>query len=114
MFWLFARVFSTCETCTADGASRWARQEIPSFADTISGKMAVMSDTSPDPSPWWQPHIHKDRRPFLTARTKMSEAARSFFSAESFVEVDTAILQVSPGNEAHISAFGTEIIDDAG
>jgi elongation factor P--(R)-beta-lysine ligase len=44
----------------------------------------------------------------------MAEAARSFFSAQSFVEVDTAILQVSPGNEAHIGAFSTEIIDDAG
>jgi elongation factor P--(R)-beta-lysine ligase len=76
--------------------------------------MAVMSTTSPNPTPWWQPHIHKDRRPFLTARTKMAEAARSFFSAQSFVEVDTAILQVSPGNEAHIGAFSTEIIDDAG
>ncbi len=44
----------------------------------------------------------------------MVAAARAFFAAESFVEVDTAILQVSPGNEAHISAFSTEIIDAAG
>ncbi len=43
----------------------------------------------------------------------MAEAARSFFSANSFVEVDTAALQISPGNEAHTHAFCTEIIDDA-
>jgi elongation factor P--(R)-beta-lysine ligase len=42
----------------------------------------------------------------------MAAAARAFFSAQSFIEVDTAALQVSPGNEAHISAFRTEILDD--
>ena len=42
----------------------------------------------------------------------MAAAARAFFSSESFLEVDTAILQVSPGNEAHIGAFRTEILDD--
>lgn len=44
----------------------------------------------------------------------MAEAARAFFASESFLEVDAAILQVSPGNEAHISAFATEMIDPAG
>ncbi len=43
----------------------------------------------------------------------MATAARAFFSDQSFIEVDTAILQVSPGNEAHISAFRTEIVDDS-
>lgn len=73
-----------------------------------------MSKLSPKPSPWWRPDIHRDRRPFLKARAKIVEAARSFFASQSFVEVDTAILQVSPGNEAHISAFATEIVDAAG
>ena len=44
----------------------------------------------------------------------MVVAARTFFSGESFIEADTAVLQVSPGNEAHISAFRTEIVDDTG
>jgi len=44
----------------------------------------------------------------------MVEAARAFFSAQSFAEVDTAILQVSPGNQAHISAFATSMLDDTG
>ncbi|MCI0468393.1 MAG: EF-P lysine aminoacylase GenX [Beijerinckiaceae bacterium] len=73
-----------------------------------------MSKTVPEPSPWWKPHVHKDRRPFLIARGKMAEAARSFFAAQSFLEVDTAILQISPGNEAHINAFCTEIVDETG
>ncbi|ACK49428.1 Lysine--tRNA ligase [Methylocella silvestris BL2] len=66
-----------------------------------------MSDA---PSPWWRPDRYADRRPFLKARTKMAAAARSFFGAQHFVEVDTAALQISPGNEAHISAFATQII----
>jgi elongation factor P--(R)-beta-lysine ligase len=69
---------------------------------------------TPERSPWWQPHVHRDRRPFLIGRARMVQAARAFFAAQSFMEVDTAILQVSPGNEAHISAFRTEILDDAG
>jgi lysyl-tRNA synthetase class 2 len=73
-----------------------------------------MSKPPPERSPWWHPHIHRDRRPFLKGRAKMVEATRAFFAAEHFMEVDTAILQVSPGNQAHISAFGTEFLDESG
>jgi elongation factor P--(R)-beta-lysine ligase len=73
-----------------------------------------MITPSPKRSPWWQPHVHRDRRPFLIGRARMVQAARAFFSAQSFIEVDTAILQVSPGNEAHISAFATGMLDDTG
>ena len=44
----------------------------------------------------------------------MAGAVRAFFAAKSFVKVDTAILQVSPGNEAHISAFATMMQDETG
>ena len=44
----------------------------------------------------------------------MVSAARAFFSGQSFIEVDTATLQLSPGNEAHISAFRTQMLDDTG
>jgi lysyl-tRNA synthetase class 2 len=73
-----------------------------------------MSKLSPEPSPWWSPSIHRDRRPFLLCRASMVTAARAFFSGQSFIEVDTAALQVSPGNETHISAFRTEALDDRG
>ncbi len=39
----------------------------------------------------------------------MLRALREFFTARDFVEVDTAILQVSPGNEAHLAAFSTQL-----
>ena len=63
-----------------------------------------------EPSPWWRPHIHLDRKLFLEKRSRLTAAVRSFFHEKDFCEVDTAMLQVSPGNETHISAFATEII----
>ena len=61
-------------------------------------------------SPWWAPHVYADRRPFLAARNRISAAFRAWFTARDFAEVETAILQVSPGNEAHLHAFATELI----
>ena len=37
-------------------------------------------------------------------------ALRAWFAAHDFVEVETAALQVSPGNETHLHAFGTTLI----
>jgi lysyl-tRNA synthetase class 2 len=67
------------------------------------------------PSPWWRPDIHEDRRPRLLARARITAAVRGWFAASDFVEVETAALQVSPGNETHLHAFGAELIgpDDA-
>ena len=61
-------------------------------------------------SPWWAPHVHADRRPFLRARSAITAVTRAWFAARDFAEVETAILQVSPGNEAHLHAFATELI----
>lgn len=44
----------------------------------------------------------------------MAAAARAFFASEAFIEIDPAILQVSPGNETHIHAFRTEFVADTG
>src|SRR5215218_6849717 len=67
-----------------------------------------MPAPSSDASPWWTPHVHADRRPFLLARNRIVAALRGFFAARDFIEVEAATLQVSPGNEAHLHAFGTE------
>ena len=61
-------------------------------------------------SPWWARDVYADRRPFLLARARMTAAVRAWFGARDFVEAETAILQVSPGNEAHLHAFSTELI----
>jgi len=65
-------------------------------------------------SPWWSPQRREDRRPFLAARTRITRAVRWWFDAQRFTEVETAALQVSPGNEAHLHAFATETVTTAG
>ena len=64
----------------------------------------------PQLSPFWAREVHADRRPLLLARARIAAAVRAFFAARDFVEVDTAILQLSPGNEAHLHAFATELV----
>jgi len=39
---------------------------------------------------------------------------RGWFESQGFTEVETAALQVSPGNEAHLHAFATEIVGHDG
>jgi lysyl-tRNA synthetase class 2 len=70
--------------------------------------------SSPDASPWWAPERHRDRRPFLIARRAITRAARGWFEDQGFIEVETAALQVSPGNEAHLHAFASEAIGPGG
>lgn len=67
-----------------------------------------------DPSPWWDPGVHADRRPLLAARGRIQSAFRTWFSAQGFIEVETPILQVSPGNETHLHAFATDLVSPAG
>ena len=56
------------------------------------------------------PHIHADRQPFLRARRRILTALRHYLETRDFAEIETAILQVSPGNEAHLHAFATELV----
>lgn len=66
------------------------------------------------PSPVWAPDRHRDRRPFLLARNRVTAALRTWFADEGFIEVEPSALQVSPGNEAHLHAFVTELIGPDG
>jgi elongation factor P--(R)-beta-lysine ligase len=61
------------------------------------------------PSPWWTPGRHADIRPFLMARGAITRAIRAWFEEQGFAEVETGILQVSPGNETHLHAPRTEL-----
>ncbi|MBY3345845.1 EF-P lysine aminoacylase EpmA [Rhizobium laguerreae] len=71
-------------------------------------------NSSAKASPWWTPSVHADRRPFLIGRNAIQAALRGFFAREDFIEVDTAVLQISPGNEAHLHAFATEALTTDG
>ena len=75
---------------------------------------AAMMDRADQPSPWWTPSRHADRRPFLAARAKIVRDLRDWFADEGFIEVETSVLQVSPGNETHLHAPRTELMTAQG
>jgi len=64
----------------------------------------------PQNPPFWRPGVHAARRPYLLARGRVAAAVRAYFADRGFVEVETATLQVSPGNETHLHAFATDLI----
>jgi elongation factor P--(R)-beta-lysine ligase len=68
----------------------------------------------PAQSHWFSPGRHADRRPFLLARNRIIAAIRAWFAERDFLEADCAALAVSPGNEAHLHAFATELIQPDG
>jgi lysyl-tRNA synthetase class 2 len=65
-------------------------------------------------SPWWSAARHADVRPFLAARSAVTRAIRAWFDEQGFAEVETGILQVSPGNETHLHAPRTELAGPGG
>ena len=90
------------------------RQNASLSAEDGRRKLATMPVPDLKPSPWWTPDVHADRRPFLMARNRIQAALRAWLCARDFIEVDTATLQASPGNEAHLHAFRTEALDPSG
>ena len=64
--------------------------------------------------PFWLPGVHGARRPYLVARGRIATALRAWFAGQDFIEVETAALQVSPGNETHLHAFATDLIGPGG
>lgn len=57
--------------------------------------------------PFWSPERHAARRPALLIRSKLKAALRAALEAKRFLEVDTGLIQISPGNETHLHAFQT-------
>ncbi|MFA6266162.1 MAG: EF-P lysine aminoacylase EpmA [Pseudolabrys sp.] len=62
------------------------------------------------PATFWLPGRHAARRPHLLARGRIAAALRGWFANAGFLEVETAAIQVSPGNETHLHAFSTGLI----
>jgi lysyl-tRNA synthetase class 2 len=92
-------------------AQDWARNDKAHDATTQMAKMTgnPVGEVADVPSPWWTPARHADVRPFLAARSAVTRAVRAWFDEQGFVEVETGILQVSPGNETHLHAPRTEL-----
>jgi lysyl-tRNA synthetase class 2 len=62
----------------------------------------------------WDKARHADRRPFLEGRARIAAALRQWFAARDFIEIETPVLQISPGNETHLHAFASEMISPGG
>src|SRR5947207_7028568 len=63
---------------------------------------------------WWSRERHADRRPALIQRGRIKRRLREWFESQGFTEVECGALVVSPGNEAHLHAFETELRTTAG
>src|SRR3977135_2313415 len=74
----------------------------------------VLMAATDQPSPWWSASRHADRKPFLMARAAITKAVRGWFDEQGFSEIETGILQVSPGNEPPLRAPRTELVSSDG
>jgi len=61
--------------------------------------------------PAWRPDRFARRRPFLEARGRILRAVRDWFADAGFQEVETPVLQVSPGMEPNLTPFETRLIE---
>src|ERR1700733_12137840 len=61
--------------------------------------------------PAWHPDQFARRKANLDIRRGAIAAMRAYFTRADFAEVETPILQASPGNEVHLQAFATELKD---
>jgi lysyl-tRNA synthetase class 2 len=65
-------------------------------------------------TPFWHRETHARRRPALRLRARLKAAIRAHFEGRGFWEVETGLVQVSPGNETHLHAFEAHWVDAAG
>jgi lysyl-tRNA synthetase class 2 len=56
----------------------------------------------------WRPDKLAKRLPNLQMRAFLQATLRQWFVSEGFIEVETPILQVSPGAEVHLAGFATD------
>ena len=67
-----------------------------------------------DRIPFWYKKDYGRRLPLLKQREKIIQTVRRFFYQRDFLEVETPILQISPGLEPHLKAFSTELFEPFG
>ena len=68
-----------------------------------------MPPAGPSHQPWWNKERHAARRGRLLVRGRIRRAIASHLEGKGFQEVEAGQLQVSPGNETHLHAFGTDL-----
>ena len=65
-------------------------------------------------SHWWSPQFHADRQLLLQQRNRIKSAIRAHLEHSGFTEVECGVLVNSPGNEAHLHAFSTQLVSPGG
>ena len=108
MLRLFARAFQANERRENALKEKTASPSGPAFE-----RNGTMSTPSPERSPWWQPNVTATGGLSSSAAPGWLKPARAFFGAILY-RGRYGDSQVSPGNEAHISAFATSMLDDTG
>jgi lysyl-tRNA synthetase class 2 len=63
---------------------------------------------------WWEPKRFADKRLRLETRARIVRAVRGYFENQTFIEVETPALQVSPGMEPHLKALATALHEPFG
>lgn len=63
---------------------------------------------------WWDKEVFEKKINNLKTRSLIIDSIRTFFKQQDFFEVDTPILQVSPGIDTHIHVFKTTLKDPLG
>lgn len=58
---------------------------------------------------WWSRDELIRKRPFLLERQRIVAEIRAFFTRQGLLEVETPVLQLSPGLEPHLRAFSTTL-----
>src|SRR4051794_22422356 len=84
------------------------------FGLAAYSRRAIGGQAARKSMPWWLRDRHVDRRPALLAHGAIKRRLRAWFEAQGFIEVECGALVVSPGNEAHLHAFETELRTTAG
>jgi lysyl-tRNA synthetase class 2 len=87
---------------------------LPPLASFFAPRRPLRQTGMTEASPWWDPQVYADRRGFLDVRRRIVARLRRQFEAQDFAEVETSVLQVSPGNELHLHAFATTAVSPAG
>ena len=64
-----------------------------------------------DSKKWWNKDLFPNKIENLRKREKIFDIIRNYFKSKNFMEVDTPILQVSPGIDTHIHVFKTTMHD---
>ncbi len=58
---------------------------------------------------WWNPELYIRNNDKRMSRNRIIHEIRDFFEKEDFFEVETPVLQISPGLEVHLKAFETAL-----